>query len=147
MPNIAKVLKEEIRRISRSEIKAETASLRKDNARLKRDVAALKRETTKLQKNIELLRSEFSRTAETVIPDQEELRKMRITGKMIKKLRDRLKLTQTEFGQLMGVSGQSVYQWEHKDGAIRLRDTTRVALQRVRQLSPAQAREELDAVE
>ena len=42
MPNLAVVLKYEIRRLARKEIRAATASLKSDNANLKRAVAQLK---------------------------------------------------------------------------------------------------------
>ena len=44
MPNLAHVLKDEIRRLARREIKAELGPARKVSAQYRRDIAALKRQ-------------------------------------------------------------------------------------------------------
>ena len=43
MPNIAAMLKQEITRLARKEVKAQTEAIRKANAQYRRDVAHLKR--------------------------------------------------------------------------------------------------------
>ena len=50
MPNIARVLKEEISRISRKEAKAAVAPIRKPSVRLRKDVADLKRRLALMEK-------------------------------------------------------------------------------------------------
>ena len=50
MPNIAKVIKEEISRISRHEAKVAVTPIRKPTIRLRRDVAALKTRLAALEK-------------------------------------------------------------------------------------------------
>ncbi len=44
MPNLAQVLKDEIRRLARRQIKAELGPARKASAQYRRDIAALKRQ-------------------------------------------------------------------------------------------------------
>ena len=144
MPNIAQVLKEEIARIARRQIKQETAKLQRDSVWLRKSVASLKRQITALERENRLLRSEVSRQRAGSIPRGEELKKMRVTGSMIRKLRDRLKISQAGLAKLVGVSGQSVYQWERKKGGLRLRQETKVALHRVRQMGVREARVELE---
>ena len=144
MPNIQQVLREEICRLARREVRDEMASVKKDTVRLKRDVAQLKRVIDELQRDNRVLRQTLKRIGDAQIPDQDELQSMRITGKMIRKLRDRLKLTQAEMATLMDVSPQSVYQWERKDGTIRMRMPTRVALQRLRQMGAREIRQEIE---
>jgi DNA-binding transcriptional regulator YiaG len=144
MPNVQQVLREEISRLARKEARNEMASLKKDNARLKRDVAQLKRDIDELQRDNRVLRQTLKRLDDAQVPEQEDLEKMRITGKMVRKLRDRLKITQAELASLMDVSAQSVYQWERKDGSIRMRMPTRAALQRVRNMGVREIRDELD---
>ncbi len=144
MPNVQQVLREEIRRLARKEARDEAAAVKKDTVRLKRDVAQLKRDIEDLQRDNRVLRQTLKRVTDAQVPDQDELQNMRITGKMIRKLRDRLKLTQADLAQLMNVSPQSVYQWERKEGSIRMRIATRVALQRVRQMGVREAQAELE---
>ena len=144
MPNIAQVLKEEFARIARRQIKQETAKLQRDSVWLKKNIASLKRHITALDRENRLLRSEVSRQRAGSMPRGEELKKMRVTGAMIRKLRNRLKVSQAGLARLIGVSGQSVYQWERKKGGLRLRQETKVALYRIRQMGIREARKELE---
>ena len=50
MPNIARVLKEEIARISRKEAKAAVSPIRKPSVRYRKDIADLKRRMESLEK-------------------------------------------------------------------------------------------------
>ena len=143
MPNIAQMLKDEIARVARKEIRKATSLLRADNVRLKRDVAALKRDVAELQRRQKFIGKEVETLSRHAKPDEQTLRKMRITGRMMSKLRSRLRVTQAELGELLGVSAQQVYQYERRGGSLRLRNETRVALDRVRQMGKRQARQAL----
>ena len=55
MPNIAKVLKEEIARIAKKEAKAAVTPIRKPSIRLRKDTAALKLQVGTLEKEIKRL--------------------------------------------------------------------------------------------
>ena len=144
MPNIAQVLKEEIARIARKQIKQETLKLQRDSIWLKKSIASLKRQITSLERGNRLLCSEVSRQRTGSIPRSDELKKMRVTGAMIRSLRTRLKISQANLAKLIGVSGQSVYQWERKKGGLRLRQETKVALHRIRKMGVREARVELE---
>jgi DNA-binding transcriptional regulator YiaG len=76
--------------------------------------------------------------------DQEEGRKARLTSRGIHSLRRKLRLSQLDFGKLLGTTPGAVYLWEKKEGALRLRDKTRQALLSIRRLSAGEAREKLD---
>jgi uncharacterized Zn finger protein/DNA-binding XRE family transcriptional regulator len=52
-----------------------------------------------------------------------------VTGKVIRELRDRLRLTQKEFASLLDVSGAAVSVWERTASTIRLQLHSRMALQ------------------
>ena len=145
MPNIAVVLKEEIRRLARREIKAAIAGLRKDNARLKRTAAEHKRRLAELEKAHERLLSRAAppgAQAAAVRPD--ELEKARVTGGMIKRLRKRLAISQADLAKLLGVSAQSVYQWEKKAGRLTLRGNTKAAIVEVRKLGKREVKRRLE---
>jgi len=68
---------------------------------------------------------------------------IRVTAKGMRSLRRKLGLTQVGFARLVGVSGQNVYQWEHKRGAIRVRDATKKAIFAVRDLGARESRRRL----
>ena len=70
--------------------------------------------------------------------------RIRVSGKSIRKMRHKLGLTQGEFAQLLGVSGQSVYQWERKDGPLKLRSATRKAVAEARTWGVREARRRLE---
>ena len=52
MPNIAAVLKEEILRLARKEIRTETLALKRASAQYRRDIAEMKRRLSDLQRRI-----------------------------------------------------------------------------------------------
>ena len=52
MPNIAAVLKEEIARVARKELRGDTARFKKASAQYRSDIAALKRRITELEKQL-----------------------------------------------------------------------------------------------
>jgi len=77
-------------------------------------------------------------------PDQEEGRKARLTSRGIRSLRKKLRLSQLDFGKLLGTTAGAVYLWEKKEGALSLRDKTRAAILSIRVLGAKEAREKLD---
>ena len=144
MPNIMKALKEEIGRVAKRELKKDLTRVRQDSIWLKKNVADLKRRLVVLERENRLLRAKSTRLEKETTPPAENLQKMRVTGKMIRSLRTRLGIAQVEMGKLLGVSGQSVYQWERKDGRLRLRETTKTALQRIRQMGKREVQAEME---
>jgi len=55
-----------------------------------------------------------------------------------------LRLSQLDFGKLLGTTAHSVYLWEKKEGALKLRDKTRQALLSIKGLRAGEARAKLD---
>ena len=115
MAGIAQVLKEEIKRIS----KKETLRL---NSELKSEVSRLKKEIEKLKVVI----------AEVVVSDMaaetQDENDVQLTGKEVRRLRAKMKLSQAALSVELGVSTQSIYNWEKRRGVIRFRGTTKRAL-------------------
>lgn len=148
MPNIGTILKQEIRRLARREIGAATAGLRKDNVRLKRTIAEHKRRLAELEKASSRLISETAPLrAEAAKPTEKELRKARVTAGVVRNLRKRLGLSQAELATLLGVSAPSVYQWEHRQGRLVLRDKTKAAIIAARNIGVREAKRRLEEME
>ena len=147
MPNIATVLKQEISRLARREIRASTAALRKDNAVLKRTVAQLKRRMATLERDSRLLKAAEKRLREAATESkvQREELQGRITAKGVRSLRSRLGLTRKEFAALSGVSKVTVYFWESKEGPLKLRQESKAALLELRAIGAREARRRLAA--
>ena len=118
MPNIGALLKAEISRLCRREIRKEVASVKKVSASYRRDIAALKRQVTALQRKSTLLEKRTDSTAGSklsVLPD----RPVRFVAKGLRSLRARLGLSAPQLALLLGVSEQSVYNWETKKATPR----------------------------
>lgn len=139
MPNLISVLKSEIGRLARKEIKAAVEPVRKANAENRRQIAALKRQIATLQRELRGSRKE----ARAVEAEQDESRTpTRFVPKGVKSLRARLGLSAADFGLLVGASAQSVYNWEA--GKTRPRAAQQAALASVRGLGKREAAKRLE---
>lgn len=148
MSNVAKILKAEISRISRKEIKAVMGEIGKSHVTLKKVVADLKRRLASLEKdNKRLVAEARKQKAESAEKSPEKTEKARFTAKGIRSLRGRLGVTQAGFAKLLGTSTHSVYLWEKKDGPLKLRDKTKEALLSLRGVKAREARTKLDEKE
>jgi len=147
MPNIGTLLKEEIRRLAKREIRSATASLRKDNARLKRDVASHKRRLAALERdNRRLVEAANAKLKKAPTAAADEVEKARFGSRAVRALRKRLKLSQTDFGKLLGVSTGTVFLWEKEDGPLTLKPRTKAALVGARKLGVRDARKRLEVL-
>ena len=140
MPNLNSVLKSEITRLARKEIRSSVDPLRKSNSALRREVAELKRQVTALQREIKVS-SKPQREAKNPAVEH---RSTRFTAKGLKTLRARLGLSAADFGQLVGASGQSIYNWEA--GKAVPRANQQAALAAVRGLGKREAAKRLEAM-
>jgi DNA-binding transcriptional regulator YiaG len=73
----------------------------------------------------------------------EETSKARLTSKSIHSLRRKLRLSQADFGKLLGTTPHAVYLWEKKVGVLNLRDKTKTAILSIRGLGARDAKEKL----
>ena len=141
MPNLSAVLKSEITRLARKEIKAAIDPIRKTNAGYRREIAELKREIASLQRD---LRASFKASKGRDGAAEEPTANIRFVPKSLKSLRARLGLSASDFGLLVGASGQSVYNWEA--GKATPRGAQRAALAAVRGLGKREATKRLEAL-
>jgi hypothetical protein len=132
MSNVMQELKAEIARLARKEIKKELASAKKCAATHRSLIAELRRQVDALRKEVGTLKRAVLPQGQEVLAKQKPEGRFWISGKGVKTLRLRLGLTQKEFGQLAGVSSQSVVNWERKKGKIGLRKATAGKLQGMR---------------
>src|SRR3954462_10486472 len=111
MPNLASALNGDLRRNARREITAQTKTTRRLTAQYRRDIAALKREMTSLRKKVAFLEAqEKRRVAERPAPPAVEGIRFRADG--LRSRREKLGLSATDYGRLVGVAGLTIYQWE-----------------------------------
>ncbi|OGU21758.1 MAG: hypothetical protein A2580_18085 [Hydrogenophilales bacterium RIFOXYD1_FULL_62_11] len=115
MSNIGAVLKSEIARLARKEIKAQIEPLKKANTKLRSDAAALKRSLRELEQQVRQQARATARPAKPAAGDEADAGpRGRITQAGIRTLRKRTGLSAEDFGTLVGATGQSVYNWENK---------------------------------
>jgi DNA-binding transcriptional regulator YiaG len=145
MSNIANVLKAEIARISKREAKSATQGIGKSTVWLRRTVADLKKRLALLEKENKRLAAAMKRyqMAQPQVPDAEEGKKARFTSRGISAFRRKLRLSQADFGRLLGTTPGTVHLWEKKEGPLNLRDKTKTAILSIRGLGAREAKEKL----
>ena len=114
MANLGSLLKSEITRLARKEVKAQTEALRKASAGYRHEIAAMKRQVSDLQRQLAAVERGARRTQPAAAPQGEgsEPLKGRFTVGGLKTHRAKLGLSATDYGRLVGVSGQSIYNYE-----------------------------------
>ena len=111
MPDVASVLRDEISRLARKEIRQQVGPLKKTNAELRRTVSALKKEVATLQRKVRALEKQEKRRRE-VAPKEGAVKAERFSPKWVKADRQRLGLSAKNYGALVGVSSLTIYSWE-----------------------------------
>ena len=143
MANIASLLKTEIARVARKQVRAETSVLKKAVGTYRAEIAALKRRAQALESEIRRLSKAQARTEPVEAPTEPE-RKLRFTAKGLASQRKRLGLSAADCGLLLGTSGQSIYNWE--EGKARPRARFLAAIAALRTLGKKEAASRLDAL-
>ena len=133
MSNIAGVLKEEIRRLAKKEIKAQVGTTKQAVARYRSDIAMLKRQLGQQEREIKLLKKQQGQPQ----AEEEPLESVRFSARSVKAQRQRLGLSAADYGKLVGVSGLTIYNWEHEKA--RPRKAQLVALVAVRGIGKREA--------
>lgn len=140
MPNIASILKEEISRLARKELKANTESLKKAVSAYRSEIAALKR-------RIDVLERQAKKSAKTSpakpLEDAESDATHRWRAAGFAQHRKRLGLSAADCGKLLGVSALSVYKWEQ--GSARPRAKYLPAIAALRGMGKREAARRLEA--
>jgi DNA-binding transcriptional regulator YiaG len=145
MSNVVKILKAEIARISKREAKSATQAIGKSNTWLRKTVAGLKKRFVLLKKENKRLGAIVKKyqVAQREKVDTEEGKKVRFTSRGMRALRKKLRLSQADFGKLLGTTPGAVYLWEKKVGALNLRNKTKAAILSIRGLGAKEAKEKL----
>ena len=138
MPNIGVVLKNEISRLARKEVKSQVDSLKKTNSGYRRDIAELKRQVASLERTLK----GFGKTTQRASVEGEAVT-TRFSAKGLRSLRSKLGLSAADFGKLAGASAQSIYHWE--TGKTVPRKSQQAALAELRGLGKREAHARLEA--
>lgn len=144
MPNIANLLKNEIARVARKEVRAETKGLKNAIAPYRAQIAELKRRTRELELQIRRLGRVTAKAVSAAPPEEAGERNLRFSAKGLATQRKRLGLSAQAFGALIGASGQSVYKWE--EGKTRPRARHLPAIAALRSIGKKEAAARLAAL-
>lgn len=112
MPNIASILKEEIVRLARKEMRGELTQLKKASSNHRAEIAALKRRTLALESDLKRVGKVARSSAPPEANAAANSKAIRFSAKGLASQRKRLGLSAEDVGLLVGASGQSVYNWE-----------------------------------
>lgn len=111
MPNIAKILKEEISRLARREIRANLERTRRSVVQHQREIASLKGQLKDMARRVSKLERELAKAAPTS-PSETVAKQGRFVPKGLVSTRRRLGLSAADLARMMGVTAQTIYNWE-----------------------------------
>ena len=144
MSKLVSVFKHEITRLARKEVAAGTEVLRNANAQYRRDIAHLKRQTDALSKQVKYLeRQEKKRVSKRVPVTSAEGKRFSRRG--LKTHRETVGLSAVDYAELVGVSAQTIYNWEQ--GKSKPRQEQLASLIAVRDLGKREAWKRLELLE
>ena len=142
MPNLAATLKEEIQRLARKEIKAQTGATRQSVSRYRSEIANLKRQLREQEKKLKALEKQQSRLGQPATEEPTE--DVRFSAKSVKAQRTRLGLSAAKYAKLVGVSPLTIYSWEQ--GKSRPRKAQLASLVAVRGIGKREALAKLEVL-
>ena len=140
MTNIASVLKSEISRIARKEVRAEIDSLKKASAQYRSAIAQLRREVSALNRKLKQAdRAAQSSSHVAAHPKSDTPR--RFSASRLAAHRAKMGLSASAYGKLVGMSGATIYLWEQGKSRPGVEQLLRLAA--VRSLSRRAALEQI----
>jgi DNA-binding transcriptional regulator YiaG len=136
MANINSLLKQEIARVARKEIRRESEGIQKAVVAYRHQIAEIKRRIANLERQVKATTKQSrSSTMDEQDDDGGPQRRFRPDG--LKKHRERLGLSAQQAGRIMGVSALSVYHWE--SGKVRPRARQLEAIAALRKMGKREA--------
>ncbi len=150
MPNLAALLKSEISRLARKELKTETSTLRKTVASLRADLLATKKKVRELDAALKRVARPGRGTQAAVVTVEasaaapSEGSSFRFSAKGLATNRARLKLSAADYGRLVGATGVAVASWEK--GTSRPRAKYLSAIAELRGIGKREVARRLEAI-
>jgi transcriptional regulator with XRE-family HTH domain len=144
MPNIGVLLKQEISRLARRETRTQIETLKRASAQYRQSIAALRKQIITLERELgRVSRHQVTGPARAAAAES-DAPKVRFSAKWLRPAREKLGLSAAEYGKLLGVTGQTVYNWEHGTSEPRHSILQRIA--EIRSIGKREAHARLDAL-
>lgn len=145
MGKIESVMKEEISRLARKEVKASVVPLKKEVTKLRLRVSQLEKRLGVLDRETSrVIEAEKKKLGELKAPE-DEVKAARINGRWVQSLRQKLNVSQNELAQLLGISVSGVRTWEYD--ISKPRGKNRAALVALRKLGRRDVKRMLEQFE
>ena len=142
MTTLADALKDEIRRLARKEIKAQTRSTAQAVARYRGEIAKLKRQLREQEKKIAFLEAQERKRLGQPGAAEDATGGARFSARSVKAQRKKTGLSAADYAKLVGVSGLTIYNWEL--GKSRPRKEPLASLVALRGVGKREARAKLE---
>ncbi len=112
MSNLQSVLRQEIQRLARREVRSELEATKKAVAHHRREIAELKRRNTALERTVSYLQSRETKRLKAEPSKTEPPQGTRFSVRSLQAQRRRSGLSQKDYASLVGDSTQTIYNWE-----------------------------------
>ena len=112
MSELTKILRSEITRVAKREARGLVGPTRKSSIVAKQGLAALKRRVAELERAVSKLKKS-TKDVSAVFKPVDAGRNRRFSSSGVRAMRERLGMSAEDFGKLLSVSSQSIYNWEH----------------------------------
>lgn len=113
MGKLEGIIKSEILRLARREVRKTSVPLGRDVRSLKSAVSQLRKTVLMLERLTAQQQKELGMGKAQLEATPEEVKKSRFSSRLIRSLRKRLGITQKEMATLAGVTVGAIYQWEN----------------------------------
>ena len=113
MTELSKILRTEISRLAKKEARGLIEPTHKSATVARQDVAALKRRLGELERELATFKKSAGRPAPLGSLPLQPAPVLRYSAKGVRAQRDRFGMSAEDFGKLLGVSSQAIYNWEH----------------------------------
>lgn len=142
MGKVEGIIKSEIIRLAKREVRKISVPLSREVWGMKSTVSQLRKTVSALEKFVTLQQKELEKKEPPLKAPPEEVKMSRFSPRLIKSLRKRLGLSQREMASLGGVTVGAVYQWE--SGKFEPRGEKKAMLVALRKLGRREARRLLE---
>ena len=142
MANLEQTIKSEIVRLSKREARKISVPLSKEVRLLKSTVSQIRRAVLTLERSTVLLKKESQPEEMKLEATPDEVKQSRFSPRLIRSLRQHLKISQRELAVLTGVTVGAAHLWEK--GKFRPSDKTKALLVGLRKLGRREVRKLLE---
>ena len=111
MANIASVLKSEIARVARKEVRGEIEGLKKASVQHRAAIAQLRRQVSDLERQLKQVKRQTTAESRTLDAASSDVPR-RFSASRLAAHRAKVGLSAADYGRLVGMSGATIYLWE-----------------------------------